>query len=96
MVLAAVTLPLQAPAAVILLPVVEADDALVWRDPSPCLSKACLCETKAWARPVFVRSTCHFVSKFKGGTLSNLDAAGIEQADCICSILWRRNWVSFF
>jgi len=51
MVLAAVTLPLQAPAAVILLPVVKADDALVWRDPSPCLGIA------QWARPVFVKPT---------------------------------------
>ena len=42
---AAVALALRAPAAVILLPVVKADDALMGRDPSPRLGKACLCGT---------------------------------------------------
>ncbi len=44
---AAVALALQAPAAVILLPVVKADDVLVGRELSPCLGKACLCDTHA-------------------------------------------------
>ena len=44
---AAVALALRAPAAVILLPVVKADDVLVGWELSPCLGKACLCETNA-------------------------------------------------
>lgn len=69
---AAVALALRAPAAVILPPVVKADDALVGR----ILVHAC-------ARPAFGKPMPCFVSKFTFGMLSTSDAAGIQQVEIV-------------